>query len=127
MINLHMKSNISYKQIERFKEDLDRCTKCGFCMSACPVYREERAEGSVARGKIMLVRSLLEGEIAAGEMEEQLNRCTLCLTCAENCPAGARVPSVVVAARADRVRQAGLSLPYRFIFRWLLPRRRLFG
>ncbi|OGO30827.1 MAG: hypothetical protein A2Z29_03940 [Chloroflexi bacterium RBG_16_56_11] len=122
-----MKSNTDFQQIERFKEDLDRCTKCGFCMASCPVYREERTEGSVARGKIMLVRALLDGEITADEMAEQLDRCTLCLACTENCPAGTRVPSVVAAARADKVRLKGLSFPYRLVYRWLLPRRRMFG
>jgi glycolate oxidase iron-sulfur subunit len=51
----------------------------------------------------------------------------LCLTCAQNCPAGTNVPSVITAARADKVRQRGLTFPYNIIFRWLLPRRRLFG
>ena len=51
-----MKTDLKYEQIDRFKEDLDKCTKCGFCMSSCPVYREEKVESGVARGKIMLIR-----------------------------------------------------------------------
>jgi glycolate oxidase iron-sulfur subunit len=97
-------------------------------MSYCPVYQEERVESSVARGKIMLVRALLDGELeASDEMARQLNRCTLCMTCAQNCPAGTNVPSVITAARADKVRLKGLSFPYNLVYRWLLPRRRLFG
>ncbi len=123
-----MKSSLDFEQIDRFKEDLDKCTKCGFCMSYCPVYQEERIESSVARGKIMLIRALLDGELeATDEMAEQLNRCTLCMTCAQNCPAGTHVPAVIAAARADKVRLKGLSFPYNIIYRWLLPRRRLFG
>jgi glycolate oxidase iron-sulfur subunit len=123
-----MKTSLNYDQIEKFKADLDKCTKCGFCMSSCPVYQEEKVESSVARGKIMLVRSLLAGELEfTDEMVKQLNRCTLCMTCAQNCPAGTQVPSLVTAARADKVKQRGVSFPYNFIYRWLLPRRRLFG
>jgi len=76
----------------------------------------------------MLIRSLLSGELeVTDELAEQLNRCTLCMTCAQNCPAGTHVPSVITAARADKVKRKGVPFPYNFIFRWLLPRRRLFG
>jgi glycolate oxidase iron-sulfur subunit len=123
-----MKTIPDYAEINRFKEDLDKCTKCGFCMGECPVYREDRVESSVARGKIMLIRAMLSGELkVTDEMAEQLNRCTLCMTCAENCPAGTNVPSVITAARADKVKRKGVPFPYNLIFRWLLPRRNLFG
>jgi glycolate oxidase iron-sulfur subunit len=85
-------------------------------------------ESSVARGKIMLIRSMLSGELeVTDEMAEQLNRCTLCMACAQNCPAGTNVPAVITAARADKVKQKGVPFPYNLILRWLLPRRRLFG
>ncbi|MFH1646319.1 MAG: (Fe-S)-binding protein [Chloroflexota bacterium] len=123
-----MKDSLDFQEIDRFKDDLERCTKCGFCMSSCPVYREEKLESAVARGKIMLIRALQSGDIElTDEMAEKLNQCTLCMTCTQNCPASTQVPSVITAARADRVRQRGLSFPYNIIFRWLLPRRRLFG
>jgi glycolate oxidase iron-sulfur subunit len=123
-----VKAAPDFAQVEKFKADLDRCTKCGFCMSSCPVYREERVESSVARGKIMLIRALLDGSLTlTDEMAEQLNKCTLCLTCSQNCPAGAQVPAVITAARADKVAKKGVPFPYNLIFRWLLPRRRLFG
>ena len=123
-----MTAKTDFEQLGRFQEDLDKCTRCGFCMSYCPVYQEERVESSVARGKIVLVRSLLSGDLSVtDEMAERLNKCTLCMTCAQNCPAGTGVPSVITAARADKVRQKGLAFPYNFIYRFLLPRRRLFG
>jgi glycolate oxidase iron-sulfur subunit len=121
-------SSNRFEQINRFKSDLERCTKCGFCMSYCPVYQEERVESAVARGKIMLIRALLSGELTpTDELANKLNQCTLCMTCSQYCPANTNVPSVIAAARADKVRQKGLSFPYNLIYRWLLPRRRLFG
>jgi glycolate oxidase iron-sulfur subunit len=118
----------NFTEIDRFKADLDKCTKCGFCMAACPVYQEEKVESSVARGKLMLIRALLSGELeVTDEMARQLNKCTLCMACARSCPAGTNVPSVITAARADKVLQKGLSLPSRLVYRWLLPHRRVFG
>ena len=123
-----MKANPDFTQLNKLRDELDKCTKCGFCMSYCPVYREELNEVSVARGKIMLVRSLLDGDLAfTDEIERQLNKCTLCMTCTQNCPADTGVPTLITAARADQTEKRGLSFPYRFIYRWLLPRRRLFG
>ena len=123
-----MNSSVKFEQIDRFHDDLDKCTKCGFCMSYCPVYQEEKVESSVARGKIMLVRALLDGELTlTDEMAEQLNKCTLCMTCVQNCPASTPLTTVVTAARADKVKHKGLPFPHSFIYRWLLPRRRLFG
>ncbi len=115
-------------QVERFSDALDACTKCGFCMSACPVYQETKVESSVARGKIMLVRALQDGDVELSkELAAKLNLCTLCGTCAANCPAHTEVPKLVTAARADKTAEKGISFPYNFIYRWLLPRRRLFG
>jgi len=74
------------------------------------------------------VRNLLSGKLEeTKEMEKLINRCTLCGTCAQNCPAGTNVPAVITAARADKVKVRGIPFPYSFIYRWLLPRRTLFG
>ncbi len=123
-----MKNNPALEPLKQFEADLDKCTRCGFCMSACPVYREEKVESAVARGKLSLVRALLDGELTLNAgLADKLNMCTLCGTCAENCPAGTEVPAVLTAARAAKVRQRGVPFPYNLIYRWLLPRRRLFG
>jgi glycolate oxidase iron-sulfur subunit len=117
-----------FKEIRRFQKDNDLCMKCGFCLSACPVYKEELVESSVARGRNALVKGLLKGEVTfTPELAERLDKCTLCKTCTTNCPAGVNIPSVVIAARADQFRKRGLSFPYNFIYRSILPRRVLFG
>ncbi|MFC1942469.1 (Fe-S)-binding protein [Chloroflexota bacterium] len=123
-----MKNNDKFKQINRFVNDLEACTKCGFCTYFCPVYHEERIEPAVARGKNMLIRSLVSGDLTyTDSLAKQINQCTLCMTCSQNCPSKTQIPQVIVAARADKVSQKGLPFPYNLIYRWLLPRRRLFG
>jgi glycolate oxidase iron-sulfur subunit len=117
-----------YQQIKRFESDLSQCMKCGFCTFWCPVYQEERIEPSVARGKNIMIRGLLAGELEyTREYADRLNKCTLCMSCTTNCPAKANIPNVIVAARADAVRARRLKFPYNIIYRWLLPRRTLFG
>jgi glycolate oxidase iron-sulfur subunit len=123
-----MPSADSFKEIRRFQQDNDLCMKCGFCVSSCPVYREELVESVVARGKNALVKGLLNGQVKfSKKMAEKLDKCTLCRTCAANCPAGVDIPAVITAARADQFRRRGLSFPYNVLYRSVLPRRVLFG
>ena len=117
-----------YKNITKFNSDLDQCMKCGFCTFWCPVYQEEHIESSVARGKNMMIRGLIEGDLDyTKEYANRINKCTLCMTCTANCPAKANIPNVIVAARADIVKARGLKFPYNIVYRWLLPHRILFG
>ncbi|MFC1928219.1 (Fe-S)-binding protein [Chloroflexota bacterium] len=123
-----MAKSTDYAEIKKFEKDLELCMKCGFCTFWCPVYQEERVESAVARGKNMMIRALVAGELEyTKEYAERLNTCTLCMACTANCPARVQIPSVIVAARADKVRAKGIGFPYNIIYRWLLPRRRLFG
>jgi glycolate oxidase iron-sulfur subunit len=123
-----MTSKAEFEEVKKFEKDLGQCMKCGFCTFWCPVYQEERVESSVARGKNMMVRALLAGDLEyTKEYAERLNKCTLCMTCTANCPAKANIPNVIVAARADKVKAKGVPFPYNIVYRWLLPRRKLFG
>jgi glycolate oxidase iron-sulfur subunit len=117
-----------FTEIKRFEKDLGQCMKCGFCAYWCPVFHEDHVESSVARGKNMIIRGLLSGELDyTREYRERINKCTLCMTCTANCPAKTNIPDVIVAARADTARVKGLPFPYNFIYRSILPRRELFG
>ena len=123
-----MLKTINLQELERFKDNLDMCTKCGYCTFWCPLYQEQPLESSVSRGKYDMLRQLLAGEREyTKEFSDDLNRCLLCMTCTEHCPEQAQTPPVIVAARADKVRAKGLKFPQNIIYRWLIPHRSLFG
>ena len=123
-----MGAKVEFQEVKRFEHDLGQCMKCGFCTYWCPVYQEEKKEPSVARGKNMIIRGLLAGDLQyTPAYAERINKCTLCMTCTANCPAKTNIPNVIVAARADMVKARGLKFPYRVIYRLILPRRVLFG
>ncbi|WP_227762272.1 (Fe-S)-binding protein [Zhaonella formicivorans] len=115
-------------ELERFKCQLDKCTGCGYCTLWCPIYQEDPRESSVARGKIKMLKALLAGESENdADYEDKLNRCMLCGTCAEHCQGSTETQSTIIASRADKTKAQGLPFPYSFIYRWLIPRRVLFG
>lgn len=123
-----MKIADRFEEVKKFTADLDRCTKCGFCSFWCPVYQEELIESALARGKNMIIRSLLADKLDfSKELADRLNKCLLCMTCTTNCPVQTEISSVIVAARADKAKAKGIVFPYNIIYRWLIPRRRLFG
>jgi len=74
--------------------------RCGFCRASCPVFKETKNEGSVARGKLQTLLALLEGEIPASEKALlRLFECTTCDACSAACPAGVEVSSLIEEAR----------------------------
>jgi glycolate oxidase iron-sulfur subunit len=116
------------KYTERFRADVEQCMKCGFCAYFCPVYKVEKSEKALARGKDQLVKSALKEEqpLSRGFFDA-LDNCLLCKTCVQFCPAKTRIDHVVTAARADYVSQKGLPLFKSLFFRLVLTRRGLFG
>ena len=58
-----VKTKVEFEEIKKFEPDLEQCTRCGFCTFWCPVYKEERLETAVARGKNMMIKSLLAGDL----------------------------------------------------------------
>ena len=117
-----------HKEIKRFQKYINLCMRCGFCMGVCPTYREDLQEGSVARGRIALVKAVSKGDLEFNqELVEKIDKCTLCKSCTFVCPAHVDIPSVMMAARADKIRKTGIGFPFNIMYRNLLPRRRLFG
>ncbi len=114
--------------LRRFRSDVEQCMKCGFCGYFCPIYREEREEKGLARGKDQLIRFALEGEQELSKgFYEAIDNCLLCKTCVQYCPAKTRIDHAVTAARADYAAEKGLPASKSLVFRYLLPNRRLFG
>ena len=102
--------------------------KCGFCASFCPIYKEEKHEESLARGKNQLILFALKDEqkLTPGFFKI-IDNCLLCKTCVIYCPAKTRIDHAVTAARADFAREKGLPLIKSLIFKYILLNRTIFG
>jgi glycolate oxidase iron-sulfur subunit len=105
-------------------DEPSRCMKCGFCMSACPVYAVDHIESHVARGRNMLVLSMGNKDIPLEDSyKESLSYCLLCGRCETVCPAKISSTSITVNARASMVKEKGLAWIQRLVFRGILKRR----
>ncbi len=98
------------KNLEDYREEIEQCVKCGACRAHCPVFGAEKREGRVARGKIALTHSVLEGEIGLEDkVLEDLSQCLLCGSCCTGCPNNVHTEDIVAAARRRIAEEKGLS------------------
>ena len=98
------------KNLEDYREEIEQCVKCGACRAHCPVFGAEKHEGRVARGKVALAGSVLDGEIGLeAKVLEDLSQCLLCGSCCAQCPNKVPTEEIVAAARRRIAEQKGLS------------------
>ncbi len=69
---------------------LRRCVHCGFCTATCPTYRLLGDERDSPRGRIYLIKQLLEDQPVGPHTRDHLDRCLLCRSCETTCPSGVR-------------------------------------
>ncbi|HVS51857.1 MAG TPA: heterodisulfide reductase-related iron-sulfur binding cluster [Opitutaceae bacterium] len=77
------------------------CVHCGFCLAACPTYREFGQEMDSPRGRIVLMKQVLEGELPARAAQVHVDRCLGCLACEPACPSGVPYRDLISPFRAE--------------------------
>ena len=67
---------------------LRRCVHCGFCTATCPTYQVLGDELDSPRGRIYLIKEVLEGKEPTQATQQHLDRCLTCRNCETTCPSG---------------------------------------
>ncbi|PAU86077.1 glycolate oxidase iron-sulfur subunit [Pseudomonas sp. WN033] len=109
---------------------LRSCVHCGFCNATCPTYQLTGDELDGPRGRIYLIKQLLEGEAVSASTQEHLDRCLSCRNCETTCPSGVEYHKLLDIGRAEAERQIPRPASQRLL-RWslktIMPRPALFG
>ncbi|MCL5677489.1 MAG: (Fe-S)-binding protein [Firmicutes bacterium] len=82
------------------ENELENCMHCGFCLPACPTYRETALETASPRGRIALMKSVWEDRLPLSALEDQLSLCLGCRACETACPAGVNYGRLLEQGRA---------------------------
>ncbi|WP_170418392.1 glycolate oxidase subunit GlcF [Ruegeria atlantica] len=120
--------------IQRSNAILRNCVHCGFCTATCPTYQVLGDELDSPRGRIYLIKDMLENDRVPDEKTvKHIDRCLSCLACMTTCPSGVHYMHLVDHAReyieenykrpfSDRALRWVLAqiLPYPMRFRWAL-------
>ena len=114
---------------EQAEAILRKCVHCGFCTATCPTYQLLGDELDGPRGRIYLIKQVVEGVEPTGSTQQHLDRCLTCRNCESTCPSGVQYGRLVDIGRRlvdNKVsRPAGQRL-LRLALREGLTRRALF-
>ena len=118
-------------QLRESEKALRTCVHCGFCLPQCPTYTLLGDELDSPRGRIYLIKEMLEGgKPADAETVLHLDRCLSCLSCQAGCPSGVNYMHLIDHARVhieNTYTRPLLDRLTRKLLGWLLPRPGLFG
>ncbi|MBA4344644.1 MAG: glycolate oxidase iron-sulfur subunit [Methylibium sp.] len=101
------------------EEILRRCVHCGFCTATCPTYQLLGDELDGPRGRIYLIKQVLEGATPTRSTQLHLDRCLTCRNCESTCPSGVQYGNLLEIGR--NVVEAKVERPTKErVVRWLL-------
>src|SRR5437870_887440 len=109
---------------------LRKCVHCVFCTATCPTYQLLGDELDGPRGRIYLMKQVLEGATPTERTQLHLDRCLTCRACETTCPSGVQYGRLVDIGRAiveSKTRRGPLERVQRALLAWGLPRTRLFS
>ena len=111
--------------IQRSNEILRACVHCGFCTATCPTYQVLGDELDSPRGRIYLIKDMLENErVPDAKTVKHIDRCLSCLACMTTCPSGVHYMHLVDHARDYIERRYQRPLGERLlrgVLAWVLP------
>ncbi len=112
------------------EEILRKCVHCGFCTATCPTYQLLGDELDGPRGRIYLIKQVLEGQPATEKTRLHLDRCLTCRACETTCPSGVEYGRLADIGRhvvEQQVPRTGSDRLMRNALREFIPRSGLFG
>jgi glycolate oxidase iron-sulfur subunit len=109
---------------------LRKCVHCGFCLATCPTYNLLGDELDSPRGRIYLMKQVLEGAAPTEKTQLHLDRCLTCRACETTCPSGVQYGRLVDIGRHivdEKVGRSATASVQRGALKFLLPQTGLFS
>ncbi|MCC4264791.1 glycolate oxidase subunit GlcF [Oceanimonas baumannii] len=121
---------LDHPEVQEAESILRSCVHCGFCTATCPTYQELGDERDGPRGRIYLIKQMLESGEVSDKSRHHLDRCLSCRSCETTCPSGVQYGRLAEIGRGmveeELERPAGQQL-VRWLLRKVLPYPSRFG
>jgi glycolate oxidase iron-sulfur subunit len=114
---------------EAAQDILRKCVHCGFCTATCPTYQLTGDELDGPRGRIYLIKQVIEGAAPTASTQYHLDRCLTCRNCESTCPSGVQYGHLVDIGRKlvdEKVPRTTGQQAVRTVLRETLTRRSVF-
>ncbi len=101
--------------------DVLQCMRCGMCLPTCPTYRTDGRETQSPRGRVAMIKAVIDGRLEASEeFVEHMYHCLDCRNCQTVCPAGVKAGELVVEARHRIEEHIPQTLLKRFMLQYAI-------
>ncbi|GAA3551884.1 glycolate oxidase subunit GlcF [Zobellella aerophila] len=127
--DIHVKY-LDHPEIQEAEAILRSCVHCGFCTATCPTYQELGDERDGPRGRIYLIKQMLESGEVSEKSQTHLDRCLTCRSCETTCPSGVRYGRLADIGRGimeQQLPRPGGQRLLRWVLRKVLPYPSRFG
>lgn len=90
------------QKLSDFKDDINKCSKCGLCQAVCPIYKITGNDCAVSRGKFVMLSGVLKGDLKLSKnINKYLDMCLKCGKCKDFCPSGIDACKIFEAAKYE--------------------------
>lgn len=110
---------LATKDGKRADEILRACVHCGFCNATCPTHKINGDELEGPRGRIYLIKEMLEGQKVTNTTLQHLDSCLTCLNCQTTCPSGVQYGELAEIGK-DYIEQQNIRSAHSRLKRWLI-------
>ena len=94
------------KNLHNYETDIQRCSKCGLCMSVCPVYKATGNDCAVSRGKFIMLNGVLKNDLLLSKnINKYLDMCLKCNACKDFCPSEIDAKEIFISAKCEYARK----------------------
>ncbi|MBD5402204.1 (Fe-S)-binding protein [bacterium] len=90
------------KTLKDFEKELNKCSKCGLCQSACPIFQVNPNDCAVSKGKFIMLHGVTKGDLKLSKnINNYLDMCLKCGKCNNFCPSGIDVCRIINSAKYE--------------------------